>query len=425
VINPCVLELNPKGSFSKRFLPMSERIRKFLSEYYSIGRDARLLLTSSGMWNVSWGIYAVIWQLYLKAAGYGGLEIGTYSLVQSFSMTLLTIPCGFIADRTKRRGLLIFGGFLGIVSTLIILLSVTMASLFVSALIAGASWAISGPAWNALFAETVEESGMEVGYGLSAFLGNICFAIGNILGWVPELLVSKLSLTYFSAYRTFLYLPIVLQILSNTPLVFVKEKFEPISRGLKFRARGVALKFIITSALVGFGAGFSIQLFGYYLSVKFNVESGPIGTLYALSSVLGAPAFLASAPLSSAIGIVRGVIIPQLVSIPLLILIPFSPNFSLAAALYIPRTMLMNMSNPLVQALMMKLTPEEERGSVSSLSQMAWNLPNAISNRIGGFLMDYVSIDLPIFITSALYTLYLVTFYVLFKEEEMTREKHA
>ncbi|RLG48813.1 MAG: hypothetical protein DRN90_03075 [Thermoproteota archaeon] len=419
------MELNPKGSISKRFLLMSERIRKFLSEYYSIGRDARLLLTSSGMWSVSWGIYAVIWQLYLKAAGYGGLEIGTYSLVQSFSMTLLTIPCGFIADRTKRRGLLIFGGFLGIVSTLIILLSVTMASLFVSALIAGASWAISGPAWNALFAETVEESGMEVGYGLSAFLGNICFAIGNILGWVPELLVSKLSLTYFSAYRTFLYLPIVLQILSNTPLVFVKEKFEPISRGLKFRARGVALKFIITSALVGFGAGFSIQLFGYYLSVKFNVESGPIGTLYALSSVLGAPAFLASAPLSSAIGIVRGVIIPQLVSIPLLILIPFSPNFSLAAALYIPRTMLMNMSNPLVQALMMKLTPEEERGSVSSLSQMAWNLPNAISSRIGGFLMDYVSIDLPIFITSALYTLYLVTFYVLFKEEEMTREKHA
>ncbi len=404
---------------------MSERIRKFLSEYYSIGRDARLLLTSSGMWSVSWGIYAVIWQLYLKAAGYGGLEIGTYSLVQSFSMTLLTIPCGFIADRTKRRGLLIFGGFLGMVSTLIILLSVTMASLFVSALIAGASLAISGPAWNALFAETVEESGMEAGYGLSAFLGNICFAIGNILGWVPELLVSKLSLTYFSAYRTFLYLPIVLQILSNTPLVFVKEKFEPISRGLKFRARGVALKFIITSALVGFGAGFSIQLFGYYLSVKFNVESGPIGTLYALSSVLGAPAFLASAPLSSAIGIVRGVIIPQLVSIPLLILIPFSPNFSLAAALYIPRTMLMNMSNPLVQALMMKLTPEEERGSVSSLSQMAWNLPNAISNRIGGFLMDYVSIDLPIFITSALYTLYLVTFYVLFKEEEMSRERYA
>ncbi len=404
---------------------MEERIKKFLSEYYSVGRDARLLLASSGMWGISWGIYAVIWQLYLKAAGYGGLEIGTYSLVQSFSMTLLTIPCGFIADRTKRRNLLIFGGFLGIVSTLIILLSVTMASLFVSALLAGVSWAISGPAWNALFAEAVEESGMEAGYGLSAFLGNICFAIGNILGWVPELLVSRLSSTYFDAYRTFLYLPIVLQILSNTPLIVVKEKFKPVPKGLKFRAGRVAFKFIITSALVGFGAGFSIQLFGYYLSVKFNVESGPIGTLYALSSVLSAPAFLVSAPLSSAIGIVRGVIIPQLVSIPLLILIPFSPNFSLAAALYIPRTMLMNMSNPLVQALMMKLTPEEERGSLSSLSQMAWNLPNAISSRIGGFLMDYVSIDLPVFMTSALYTLYLVTFYVLFKEEEMTTGKHA
>ncbi len=158
---------------------MKQRIRKFLSEYYSIGRDARFLLTSSGIWNVSFGIYAVIWQLYLKAAGYGGLEIGTYSLVQSFSMTLLTIPCGFLADRVKRRGLLVLGGFLGIISTLMILLSVSTTALFISALIGGVSWSISGPVWNALFAETVEESGMEAGYGLSVFLGNICLAIGT------------------------------------------------------------------------------------------------------------------------------------------------------------------------------------------------------------------------------------------------------
>jgi MFS family permease len=400
---------------------MKQRVKKFLSEYYSIGRDARLLLTSSGIWSISFGIYAVIWQLYLKAAGYGGLEIGTYSLVQSFSMTLLTIPCGFLADRVKRRGLLVLGGFLGIISTLIILLSVSTISLFISALIGGVSWSISGPAWNALFAETVEESGMEAGYGLSAFLGNICFAIGNILGWIPELMVSKFGFTYFNAYRIFLYLPVLAQIVSNVPLIFVKEKFEPISRGIKLKAGRVALKFIVTSALVGFGAGFSIQLFGYYLSVKFNVESGPIGTLYALSSILGAPAFLASAPISSAIGIVRGVIIPQLISIPLLVLIPFSPNFNIAAALYMPRTMLMNMSNPLLQALMMRLTPEEERGSVSSLSQMAWNLPNAISNRIGGFIMDSVNLDLPIFITSSLYAANLVIFYALFKEEELPK----
>ncbi|RLG42189.1 MAG: hypothetical protein DRO05_01915, partial [Thermoproteota archaeon] len=82
-------------------------LRKFLSEYYSVGRDAKLLLASSGMWTMAFGIYAVIWQLYLKSAGYRGLEIGTYSLIQGLSMTLLIIPSGLIADRVKRRGLLI------------------------------------------------------------------------------------------------------------------------------------------------------------------------------------------------------------------------------------------------------------------------------------------------------------------------------
>ena len=333
-------------------------------------------------------------------------------------MTLLIIPSGLIADRVKRRGLLIFGGILGVFSTVIIILSVSMASLMISALMGGVSWAICAPAWNALFAETVESSGMEAGFGLNAFLNNICFAIGNVMGWVPELMVSRFRLSYFDAYKIFLCLPIIAQVLSNIPLILVKERFRPVSRSLRLKASGVAAKFIITNALVGLGAGFSIQLFEYYLSVKFEVESGPIGTLLALSSLLGAPAFLASAPLSSSIGTVKGVIVPQLLSIPLLALIPFSSSFNMAAALYIPRTMLMNMANPLIQALMMKLTPEEERGSITSLSQIAWNLPNAISNRIGGFLMDSVSLDLPIFITSIIYSVYVATFYLFFKNEE-------
>ena len=148
-------------------------LRKFLSEYYSVGRDAKLLLASSGMWTIAFGVYAVIWQLYLKSAGYRGLEIGTYSLIQGISMALLIIPSGLIADRIKRKGLLIFGGILGIFSTIIILLSVSMTSLMISALIGGISWAICAPAWNALFAETVESSGMEAGFGLNAFLNNI------------------------------------------------------------------------------------------------------------------------------------------------------------------------------------------------------------------------------------------------------------
>ena len=106
-----------------------------------------------GPWH--FGIYAVIRQLYLKSAGYRGLEIGTYFLIQGFSMTLLIIPSGLIADRVKRRGLLIFGGILGVFSTVIIILSVSMASLMISALMGGVSWAICAPAWNALFAETV------------------------------------------------------------------------------------------------------------------------------------------------------------------------------------------------------------------------------------------------------------------------------
>lgn len=59
----------------------------------------------------------------------------------------------------------------------------------------------------------------------------------------------------------------------------------------------------------------------------------------------------------------------------------------------------------------MKLIPEEERESISSLSHVAWNLPNALSSRAGDYIMDYISLDLPIPITSLIYAVYAVTFY--------------
>ncbi len=395
------------------------QLMKYLSAYTQLGMDAKLLLISSTMSGVSWGLYASIWQLFLKHAGYGGTVIGYYSFLQGITTTVLLFPSGMLADRISRKKQTVIGSIIGSLSTLIILVSTSLYMITLSALLGGISGAIVTPAWNALFAETVEESGMEAGYGLSAFLGNIAMAFGGLLGWVPELIVRYSSLGYFGAYRCSLLFPLSVGFISLIPIILVKERFRPVSRPIfRFKAKALAAKFSFVRAIVGFGAGLSIPLLPYFFSVKFGVESGPIGTLYAISNVIGAPAFLASAPLAQKMGIIKGILIPSGVSIPLLLLIPFSPSFYVAAGLYIPRTILMNMSRPLLSALLMRLTPEDERASITSLIHLAWSLPNSFSQQIGGYVMENINLDVPLYLTSGVYLIYIAAFYILFRNVE-------
>ncbi len=394
-------------------------LKEYFSAYARLGRNAKLLLISSIISGIAGGLYGPVWQLFLGKAGYGSTVIGLYSFLQGITSTLLIFPSGILADRISRKNQTVFGSLIDSSATAIILLSTSFPMVVSSALLKGISGAIIAPALNALFAETVEETGMEAGYGISAFLGSIAIAIGSLLGWVPELIVRRRSLGYFEAYRYSLLFPFLMGFLSLIPIILVRERFKPISKPiLRFRAKSIALKFSLARGIAGFGAGLSIPLMPYFFSIKFGVESGPICTLYAISSVIGSAAFLASAPLARKVGIVKGIILPSAVSIPLLIMIPFSSSFYLAAGLYVPRTILMNMSRPLISALMMRLTPENERASITSIIHLAWSLPNSFSQQIGGYIMENVGLDIPLFLTSGTYLVYVTAFHMLFRKEE-------
>ncbi len=407
---------------------MSRRGWGLLWSYRRLGRDARLMLVCTALSAVCWGAYGAVWQLYLKSAGYGGTWIGAYSFISSLMMTLLVLPAGVLADRVRRKALAILSSSLAVVSVAMVLISTVKEVLVASAVVGGVSWAIGGPAWNALYAETVEDVGMDVGYSANAFVNSAFASLGSFLGWVPEFMVRSRGLQYFSSYRMFLWGIAAIQALSVAPLLLVRERFKPsgVERPRsKLKSKGVAARFAVVNMLIGFGAGLSIPLIGYYFSVKFGVESGPIGTLFAIVNIITAPAFLLAAGISSRIGTVKGAVVPQAASIPLLALIPSSPSFAVASALYIPRAILMNMANPLIHALMMKLTPEEERGTITAIFQISWNLPNSAAQQVGGIVMDRISLDAPLYATSAIYVVYVTVFYLLFHGFEREIEEKA
>lgn len=63
---------------------------------------------------------------------------------------------------------------------------------------------------------------------------------------------------------------------------------------------------------------------------------------------------------------------------------PFLPSFPLAAVVYIIRTILMNIVNPIWDAFMMRFFSTEERSTALALRNLAWTATFGAGQYLGG-----------------------------------------
>lgn len=72
----------------------------------------------------------------------------------------------------------------------------------------------------------------------------------------------------------------------------------------------------------------------------------------------------------------------------LLSIVPWYKNLWLAIASYVARQDLMNMINPLTQAMLMDHTPAGRRGAVNAMTTLAFGGPNGVSANISGIIIN-------------------------------------
>ena len=62
----------------------------------------------------------------------------------------------------------------------------------------------------------------------------------------------------------------------------------------------------------------------------------------------------------------------------------------------------MNVANPLFQAFVMRMVPEEARGRASAIMSLSWTIPAGAGRAVGGLLLDR-DLELPLRLTAAIY----------------------
>jgi predicted MFS family arabinose efflux permease len=91
--------------------------------------------------------------------------------------------------------------------------------------------------------------------------------------------------------------------------------------------------------------------------------------------------------------------------------------------------MLMMMSNPAQNSLLMGLVPAEERSVASAIVASLWRLPNSFSTGIGGYIMGLATspssiyLALPFMICTVLYLTAITYFWRSFKDIRLPEEQ--
>ncbi len=363
---------------------------------------------------------------FLRAIGFSPLEYGVLGSVMASAGLVSTGISGWLVDRYGSKKIIYLSLAMTITSN-ILFVTGNYLLIYVSVALLGLAGAMTWIPLDVLVSHITSKELYHYVYpylmSLSAFGG----AIGSYTGWIPRIIVDQGLMSEVEAYRLSILLSTILYIPCLILVYKVKVDVDSLGRSLSgFKSfldiprelASIIVKLAVPEILIGFGAALSIHNISYYFMLKYNIGSGGLGTLFGTEQLVMAALMLLLPRLREKLGgSLKTYVVLASTSIPLLVAITFLANYYVAIALYVTRTVLMNVASPLYTAFIMYIVPAEHRGKVSSIIGVARRIAIIPGRSLGGYLLE-VDLELPLRLTALFYSIALGLLAVWFRREE-------
>ncbi len=396
---------------------------EYLKSFKMISLNAKLFLLGGVFNGIGMSVFRLLFNLYLKEAGYGEGNIGTILSARSLGAALIAIPVAILLRRVHAKKILIGAAFL---ASLCYFFQVSVSGL--SLIILFAFFAhmffmtyrlVSAP----FFMRNSTEKERIYVFSLQAVVFVISQFIGNVIGgYLPHMFLSAgIAMDLISAYKITLYSSIAATMLSVLPYIWIKEKAPKIETNgkifeeIKSYNWPVIIKLVIPRFIVGMGAGLIIPFMNLYFRNVFHLGSGRIGLYFSLLQIFMFIGMMSAPILSKKLGMINGIVITQLLSLPFMLIMAVTNNLKLAVGAFFLRTTLMNMNQPLNRNFAMEVVSEKEQPMTHSITQISWNLSWMVSAFVGGRIIEKYSFAYSFYMTIFFYILSTVIYYFLFR----------
>jgi MFS family permease len=404
---------------------------KFLRELH---RDAKLLMVSRGIRSFAFAYLNVVFAIYLDRLGYATLTIGMIFSVAYLSGALLTVVWGFLSDRFGRRRILMLLAALTIISNVIYIFFSSLIFILLAVIIAnvGSGGSAGGgqgggpfnPVEEALLAEKCNPENRNKIFAFNSFVGSLLGSVGALASGVPQYLQEKWKWEAVASYKPLFLFTIVFSFV----LLFVYHAIseahqrEPVKKKISRNTGVFVTKMSVLSFVDNFGAGMAGSLLPYWFFLRYGVELKSLGLLFFVSYFLAALSFLSAPVIARYLGIVKTMAFSHGLASMTYFVIPFSPTFEIAAAFLAIRSYFAYMDNPLRSSFTMAMVRSNERGSAAGVTSFARVIPFGISPTIATYLMQSISLTLPLFIGGGLQLMNDVAFFLMFRHVKPPEE---
>jgi MFS family permease len=409
------------------------------SIFRNLHRDAKLLMAARGIRAFAFSYLNVVFAIYLDRVGYSTVMIGVIFSVAYLTGALLTAVWGYLSDRCGRRNILMLLAVLTIFSNAILVFFTGLVFILLAVIIANVGAGGSGgggsgggpfnPAEEALLAEKCDAETRNQVFAVNSFVGSMMGALGALASGTPQYLQESLGWQVVASYRPLFVLTILFSIVLFFVYRVIGEEHQPVKVEKKIsRSTGVFVtKMSILAFVDNFGAGLAGSLVSYWFFLRYGVELKSLGILFFASYFLAGLSFLSAPLIARYLGIVRTMAFSHGLASIIYFILPLAPTFSTAAVLLGIRSYFAYMDNPLRASFTMAMVKSSERGSAAGVTSLARVVPFGISPTISTYLMQSVSLTLPLFIGGALQLANDIAFYIIFRDvkppEEVGKEQ--
>jgi MFS family permease len=393
----------------------------------SLHRDTKMLMAARGIRAFAFSYLNVVFAIYLNRLGFSTVMIGVIFTIAYLSSALLTAIWGYLSDRVGRRKILMLLAVLTIFSNMILIYFTGLFFILCAVIIANVGAGGTGgggsgggpfnPVEEALLAEKCEPENRNQIFAINSCAGSIMGSLGALASGVPQHLQEVWGWSAVASYKPLF----VLTILFSVVLLFVygaiSEAYQPRRAEKKIsKATGVFVTKLSMLAVVdNFGAGMAGALVPYCFFLRFGVELKSLGIIFFASYFLAALSFLSAPLIARRIGVVRTMAFSHGLASMLYLTLPLAPTLTLAAALIVVRSFFAYMDNPLRASFTMAMVRSDERGSAAGVTSLARIVPFGISPTISTYLMQSISLTLPLFIGGGLQLINDVAFFLMFR----------
>ena len=418
------------NDLSRNTLSFASRIRRGVVDYSQhlglFSRNARLYLLGSVLMGINFQVFMLLLNLLLKEIGFVEGDIGLVASSRAVGMSVIAIPAGMLLSRVRLKPILLgscvlfafFSYFMASAQQLYLLMGFSMLSGMAFSFYRVAS----GPFYMRNSSPTERTYLFSFSFGTNMMAGIIGAAGAGRLA----AMIGERSGDIIWGYQCTLFIGIAVSLLALIPFLLIrsaapsKDENRITLTRTQFRRRGRFYgKVFITNFMIGMGAGLIIPFLNLYFRDRFNLAPDTIGIYYSIvhgSMLLGT---LAGPVLVLRYGLVRTVVVTQLVSIPFMAVLSYTFWLPLAVVAFVLRGGLMNLGVPLVTNLGMEMAEKEEQGLVGALLMVGWTSSWMVSTAVGGSLIEHYGYTFTMNMTIVVYLLSTVVFFKMFRRAEV------